>query len=251
MRFLSRFRSKTPCFSASLQPDAPFYAVGDVHGRIDKLHVLLDLLKAQAHPTASLILVGDYVDRGDQTAQVLQVLHQMQTNSAPGTMTCLRGNHEAMLLAFLDRPERNGARWLRYGGLQTLASYNLRLPPGPAESTDWVDIRDRLRAAIGPEIEAWLRALPLDWQSGNVYVCHAGADPDLPVTLQSEQTLLWGHPEFDTRPRTDGIWVVHGHTIVDAPCSNEGRISIDTGAYATGKLTAALIEEGSVQFLTT
>ena len=81
-------------------------------------------------------------------------------------------------------------------------------------------------------------------------VLHAAADPLCPLDQQSDSVLLWGHPEFFKIPREDGQWIVHGHTIVDAPTADKGRISVDTGAYATGRLTAASIADGSVDFVT-
>src|SRR6056297_3043779 len=98
---------------------------------------------------------------------------------------------------------------------------------------------------------AWLRARPLSWRSGNVWALHAGADPHQPLDSQGDEVLLWGHPAFRRSPRRDGQWVVHGHTIVEHPHTAEGRIAVDTGAYATGRLSAALIECGAVRFLQT
>ena len=152
-----------------------------------------------------------------------------------GAVTCLRGNHEQMLLDVLDRPARNGPRWLRYGGLQTLASFGLRGLPETASEAQWEDLRDRLRAALGPDLEMWLRALPTLWQSGNVAVVHAGADPALPMSAQSAEVLTWGHEAFERVPRRDGVWIVHGHTIV--------------GAYATGRLSCALVAPNQLEFL--
>ncbi|MEQ3748532.1 MAG: metallophosphoesterase family protein [Celeribacter sp.] len=223
--------------------------MGDIHGRADLLDRLLEKLHQQAPPDARLICVGDYVDRGEESARTLRDLHAL-TQQHPDHVICLMGNHEEMLLNFLDAPAQAGPSWLRHGGLQTLASFGLPAPaPGSSGATPdtaaWEDLRDRLRAALGPDLETWLRALPLRWSSGNVTVVHAGADPALPLEAQPAQALLWGHRDFTTTPRSDGHWVLHGHTITDAPQVQAGRIAIDTGAYATGRLTAALLEPGS------
>lgn len=249
MRLFRKQRASKPTFDAPIAPEDAFYAVGDIHGRDDLLLRLLERLAKDAHPTARLICVGDYVDRGDNSAQVLTRLHRMQSG-AGDMMTCLMGNHERMLLDFLDDPVRAGSRWQRYGGLQTLASY--RLPPvtETAPERDWLANRDRLRDAMGDELIGWLSDLPLIWQSGNMAVTHAGADPTLAINAQKSRTLLWGHPRFSEMPRTDGIWIVHGHTITRDPRAEEGRIPLDTGAFATDKLTAALIEPGRVEYLT-
>lgn len=249
MMFLKRLRLSKPTFSTPLAPDVPFYAVGDIHGRDDLLARLLDQLGGTPQPATPLICVGDYIDRGDDSAAVLRRLFRMQRD-AGNAMVCLRGNHEEMLLSFLDAPAQQGARWLRYGGLQTLASFRLAPIAATAPEADWNTLRDQLEEAMGEELVAWLRDLPFHWQTGNVVVTHAGADPGLPLEEQSPETLLWGHPEFESAPRQDGLWIVHGHTIVDQPMQNMGRISVDTGAYATGRLSAARVEEAKVTFVT-
>jgi serine/threonine protein phosphatase 1 len=104
---------------------------------------------------------------------------------------------------------------------------------------------------MGDAMIDWLRARPLSWGSGNVWSVHAGADPGLPMTRQPDEVLIWGHPAFRSTPRTDGQWVIHGHTIVDAPCAHLGRIALDTGAYATGRLSAAAISADGVDFIQT
>lgn len=246
-----RKRKTKPVFDSPLCPEGRFFAIGDLHG-CDSLFVrLLDRIEEVGAPGAQLLLVGDYVDRGDDSAKVLRRLFRMQADAGEEVMICLKGNHDQMLLDFLDNPLDSGLRWLRYGGLQTLASYGLPGVPQTAPEGRWLETRDRLREAIGADIERWLRTLPTRWQTGNVLVCHAGADPMCPPEDQSERSLLWGHPDFESTPRKDGTWVVHGHTITDRPRPQNGRIPVDTGAYATGRLTAALIETGKVQFFST
>ena len=238
-------------FSSPLRPAEPFCVIGDIHGRADLLAELADRI-AQTLPEMKVVCVGDYVDRGDDSAAVLRDLH-VESRREGSPLVCLAGNHEAMLLEFLDRPEESGARWLRYGGLQTLSSYGLREIGLSMRPERLSAARDELRAALPDGMEGWLRSLPLHWSSGNVAVVHAGAAPSLPIDGQDPNNLLWGHPEFETRERTDGTWVVHGHTVVEAPRMAGGRIAIDTGAYATGILTAAafLPDAAMPQFLST
>lgn len=246
-RLLDLLARRTPTsavFDAPLAPDTPLAVVGDVHGRLDLLDLLLGHLEAVA-PDHRIILVGDLVDRGEDSAGVLRRL------IGRPDITCLRGNHEAMCLGFLDNPEREGRRWLGNGGLQTLASFDLRglsLQPGPEALRQ---MRDRLAEAMGSAMIDWLRNLPVIFQDGNIAVIHAGADPLVSLEEQEESSLLWGHPRFGTVPRGDGIWVVHGHVIQAEPLAKAGRIAVDTGAYATGRLTAALIGAGEVRFLST
>ncbi len=229
-------------------PVRPLYAIGDIHGRDDLLSQLLERIAEDARGQPhDLVLVGDYVDRGESSAAVL---HRLRALDASDHVTCLMGNHEAMLLEFLDAPERSGRRWIRNGGLQTLASFGVGGVTETANGDRMAGIRDQLRAAMG-DTESWLRGLKTRFQSGNVLVVHAGADPRHPVDEQEEKTLLWGHPAFHAQPRQDGIWVVHGHTVVDTASARDGRISIDTGAYATGCLTALALREDEVRFLHT
>jgi len=156
-----------------------------------------------------------------------------------------------MMLDFLEHPLSSGPRWLRNGGLQTLASFGVSgltdTTTGPGLET----ARDALALAMGDGMIKWLKARPLYFQTGNVVVTHAGADPSLAIEDQDEVNLLWGHPDFSRKPRPDGLWIVHGHRIVDTPRAENGVISIDTGAYATNRLTAALIAPDSVEFIST
>ncbi|MCV2882222.1 metallophosphoesterase family protein [Actibacterium sp. XHP0104] len=232
---------------APLSPEAPFVAVGDIHGCDDLLAGLLDRLAAHDRQ-APLVFVGDYVDRGAYSAQVLARLQDMQ-QSRPAQVTCLRGNHEEMLLLFLGDPEKYGAYWLRYGGAATLSSFGLGWVNERATPEALRDAAHDLRAALGEGALGWLQSLPRAWHSGNVSVVHAGADPALPMDQQTDRALTWGHPDFLRLPRQDGRWVVHGHTITDEPGADQGRVAIDTGAYATGRLTAVHVTPGGATFL--
>jgi serine/threonine protein phosphatase 1 len=112
-------------------------------------------------------------------------------------------------------------------------------------------LRDSFRTALGDALETWLRNQPLIWQSGSLAVTHAGADPGLPISEQPADTLLWGHPDFFSKPRRDAIWVAHGHTIMERPLAGWGRISLDTGGYRTGRISMARVEpDGRIGFLT-
>lgn len=246
MQFLKRLMPKKHTFSGEILPETPFVAVGDVHGRADLMERLMEGLAAGPNADLPIVFVGDYVDRGEHSAEVLHVLHAHADDAG---VICLRGNHEEMLLNFLEDPAGQGPRWLRYGGLQTMASFGAPVVAQTAPDAAWTDARDALAKAMGAELIDWLYALPLRWQSGNVAVVHAGADPMQPLDMQDDRTLVWGHPKFDTEDRRDGVWVVHGHTIVDNAIAENGRISVDTGAYATGTLSAAVIAPREVSFL--
>lgn len=247
MKFLKRIttRSKKPedrIFDAALAPTEILIVVGDVHGCDALLAMMLDEIAQQEK--ARIVFVGDYVDRGEHSAQVLTRLHALAKDK-PKRTVFLRGNHEEMLLNFLDDPVRHSDRWLRYGGLQTLASYGIGGVSQTLGKVQATRIRDTLATAIGPEIAAWLRTMPTLFSSGNVAVVHAGADPNIAMDAQTDQSLVWGHPEFTKTVRDDGIWVVHGHTITDHVASVQGRIAVDTGAYATGHLSGVVIKKSA------
>ena len=234
-------------FSSPIAPDQPFLAIGDVHGRVDLVQHLEQLILEKA-PGLPAVFVGDYLDRVEQSAEVLDLL-MSASEHGPQPVHCLRGNHEDMCLKFLDHPVEYGARWLKFGGLQTLSSYGVKLIG--TDDKALLKLRDALAQAMGDAAIDWLRARPVHWRSGNVHVTHAGADPARPIDQQPERNLIWGHRDFAEKTRTDGQWVVYGHVVVDKPKAARGRIAIDTGAYATGRLTAALISHGTVEFLST
>lgn len=223
--------------------------IGDLHGRADLLEQIIEQIAAQVGSDLPLVFVGDFIDRGENSAEVLGLLQRLQASIWPAEVVCLMGNHEAMMLDFLDAPAADGGVWLRNGGVATLASYGIPLLERTSDALH--ASRDGLRAALGDGTEAWLRTLPLSHRSGNVFVAHAGADPHAPLDQQHSDHLLWGHPEFITTARGDGVWVAHGHMICPQPSATEGRISVDTGAYATHRLTAALLADGGCQFLST
>jgi len=230
------------------QSEHAFLAVGDLHGRADLL-LELDRLIEDRYIDWPVVFLGDYVDRGERTREVLELLMSVSAGSTP-MATCLMGNHERMLLDFLDTPDKSVRRWLHNGGLQTLASFGVTLPKRHFDDPVAQEaLRDDLAEKMGEPVIDWLRARPLKWHSGNVWAVHAGADPDKPMDAQSPDVLLWGHPRFRRQRRRDGQWIVHGHTVVDAPVACENRIAVDTGAYATGRLSAVAISPDGVTFL--
>lgn len=233
-----------PVFDAPLRPDRPLALIGDVHGQDPLLERLLDRPELAGR---QVVQVGDMIDRGEKSAGVLARLR------ARDEVIALMGNHELMCLGFLDTPEESGALWLRNGGLQTLASFGVGfagLRGGQAGAGELRAARDALAAAMGAELIDWIRARPRSWQSGNLLVTHAGADPALPPELQDPTALAWGCRGFERQTRSDGLWVAYGHRIVEEAHARDGRIAVDTGAYATGRLSAALVDEdGSLAFL--
>ena len=243
-------RGGAEAFSAPVDPgDGVIYAVGDVHGRHDLLARLLERIRADAAESGAaprIVFLGDYVDRGEGARETIDMLRGF-AETAEVAPVFLMGNHEQMLLDFLRDPS-TGPRWLRNGGLQTMASYGVSAA-GVMQSGDEAGaVRDALAEAMGRHVD-FLEALRLCHQAGNVFFAHAGADPAVPPEEQDVATLLWGSGRFHERVRDDGLWVVHGHIVVDLPSAEAGRIAVDTGAYFSGRLTAARISRGDVTFL--
>ncbi|TMV68218.1 serine/threonine protein phosphatase [Thioclava sp. BHET1] len=231
------------------EPEMRHYLIGDVHGCAELLERLLrqidiEIADRPNHP-ARIVFLGDLIDRGPDSAAVLALARERCAMGAESLM----GNHEAMLLEFLDRPE-TGGHWLRNGGAATLASFGLSPPETDPVSPKCLHLlATNLRAALPPGLETWLRARPLSLCSGTLWMVHAGADPELPMPEQQPEVLLWGHPAFESKARRDGLWIAHGHRIQPRPGTARGRIAVDTGAFATGILTAGCVDAGGIRFL--
>lgn len=238
---------KRPEFPA-LKPDVDFCAIGDIHGRHDLLLQITDQL-AEVSDMRQLVFLGDYIDRGPESAKVLRSLHELQGQFSG--VVCLRGNHEEMLLNFLSHPYEYGPMWQQFGGRQTLASFGVAPVFQGDPKEEWMLARDSLYRAMGDDLVGWVTDLPALWQTGNIACVHAGADPDISFLLQDQQSLTWGHDAFPYKQRQDGIWVIHGHTIVKEIGAHQGRIGIDTGAYATGLLSAISVTAGGYEVVTT
>jgi len=248
-----RGRRETARIDTVVEPEGRIYAVGDVHGAALLLERMIERIAAESRAEgepATLVMIGDYIDRGDSSRDVLDLLANLDAWPELSPVL-LQGNHEAMLLDFIDRGA-TPSRWLRFGGLQTLLSYGVGGLGvlGPAADGQAVeDLRAELAEQMADHLDL-LRGLSLSHSSGNVLFAHAGGDPALPVEMQSDRALVWGVPAFLEQPRTDGRWVVHGHYIVDVAHAANGRIAIDTGAYFSQRLSAARLGPGQLDFLT-
>ncbi len=241
-------RPQVPTIETVFEPERPFYAIGDIHGCYDQLRALMSKMDARANGDEARVFLGDTIDRGPDSARVLETLFTLQTAQSDN-VEVIMGNHERMMLDFIDDPSGRGARWLIHGGVETMNSFGVSGVKTVLDAEDALDLADRFEAALPTGMQDWLRRRPLQWQNGNMYCVHASMNPAKSVAEQSESALLWGHPEFLSVPRDDGLSIVHGHNIVSEPTVCDGRISIDTGAYQGGKLTAVLISYGSFEFL--
>ncbi|MEM9140485.1 MAG: metallophosphoesterase [Pseudomonadota bacterium] len=232
------------------------YAIGDIHGRADLLEALVEKILNDAlihqnrngaeHP-AEVVFIGDVIDRGPNTSAVLEFMTAIAEWPEIEPIFIL-GNHEEMLLSFLKDPVR-GKRWMRYGGYETLLSYNLALSGDVFEEDMLIRIAGELKQAMAVHLALLETFVPVH-RNGNLYFVHAGANPAVSMDAQQQQDLVWGNDAFLRTPRRDGNWVIHGHTVVEKPSVKGGRIAIDTGAYLTGALTAVKVSASEISFLT-
>jgi serine/threonine protein phosphatase 1 len=202
------------------------YAIGDIHGSLDKLRRLLGRCREHAGGRAmTFVFVGDYIDRGPDSAGVIRCLIDLQSGQRERVVTLL-GNHEAMALDVIAGaipPEP----WLSQGGAATLASYGVT---GPAD--------------LPREHVEWLRSLRRTYDDGQRFFVHAGVDPAQPLDAQEDDVLIWIREPFLSYRGEYGRLIVHGHTPVAAGkpdlCGN--RLNLDTGAVYGGPLTAAVFD---------
>lgn len=203
------------------------YAVGDVHGALHKLQALFARCEDHAGGRPhKYVFLGDYIDRGSQSAEVVRFLIGLQAEMTDN-FVALMGNHEAMLLAVVDG-SMPAEHWLWQGGEATLRSY------GVATAAELP--RDHLD---------WLRARPLSHDDGRRFFVHAGVNPRLPLDAQSDADLLWIREPFLDDARAYGRLIVHGHTPLagGVPDLRNNRLNLDTAAVFGGPLTAAVFAD--------
>lgn len=230
------------------------YAIGDLHGRADLFARLIDLIRADvaAHPGGyegkpMIVLLGDYVDRGPASAAVLDQIIALEQDPAFEVRSIL-GNHEDAMLAFLD-DRSSGVSWGRHGGSTTVSSYGLPAPGMDAGAAEWATTRERLRERVPAEHDAYLRRLQHYLVVGELIFVHAGLRPGVPLARQRLKDILYIREDFLDAPVDGGLVVVHGHTPDDEVYGAPNRICLDTGAYATGILTAARFDGGRAKLI--
>lgn len=247
-----------PSTSSSLgHPALPkgqlLYAVGDIHGRLDLLEAILELIADDAAAEANaeqrtLVFLGDYVDRGPDSRGVVE---RLITGSTQGFDThFLKGNHEAILLDFLQEAWRLD-HWLLNGGEATMRSYGVdtaRLALLGAPPEVW---RQAFAECLPGAHLRFFKSLKLNVSFGDYLFVHAGVRPGVPLAAQAEADLVWIRGPFLNHAEPFGKIVVHGHTPETMPVVRSNRIGIDTGAVFTGRLTALKLRDGARDFLQT
>ena len=239
---------KTPAPPA-LTDGLRIYAVGDIHGRLDLLDRVLQAIEVdlRERPVADhlLIFLGDYIDRGPDSAGVLDRLIEIRSHHQT---ICLKGNHEALLLEALAQPSSLEA-WTAVGGLSTLMSYGFN-PQGSLDAEKAQALVSSFVEALPPAHRDFLTALSLTYEIDDYFFVHAGVKPKVALAAQREDDLIWIRDEFLLHERPFDKYIVHGHTPMREPDVRSNRMNIDTGAFATSKLTCVAFEGSQHRFLT-
>ncbi|MDC0737882.1 metallophosphoesterase [Cognatishimia sp. SS12] len=230
----------------------PIYAVGDIHGQIDQLLIALDRIERDGGPDAPIVFLGDYVDRGPHSAAVIELLRKGLADGKP--WTALKGNHDRLFEWFLEETPRHdphlkvGHYWLHpdLGGQTTLASYGVAVPEGIRLEA----VHAEALKAVPQAHREFLRALTRWHQTDDHIFVHAGLRPDVPLTAQNEQDLVWIREPFLSDTRDFGKLIVHGHTARDYPEHCGNRVNLDGGAAYGRPLYPAVLQGRDVWLLT-
>ncbi len=227
----------------AVPPGERVYAIGDVHGCLGLLDELIARIEAdhdaRDEAVGRLVFLGDLIDRGPDSAGVVERVRELQ-RADRWRVDVLMGNHEESFLRALDE-ERGALRFfLKIGGRETLFSYGLS--PELYPTFDYDQLRDWMREHVPAAHAGWLAGLAQQVRAGDYVFVHAGVRPDVSLADQDERDLRWIRAEFLEYGADHEAMVVHGHTITDGVDERSNRIGIDTGAYATGVLSAIGLE---------
>jgi len=239
-RIRQLFRTAPDCAQPDIGPGERVYAIGDIHGRLDLFEALVAAIEAddaaRGAADTTIILLGDLVDRGPASAGVIAAARALQ---ARRKVRILAGNHEEMFLGSLDKLETLRA-FLRHGGRETVLSY-------PVDPDHYLELtleeaQALLRQVVPAEDIAFLRSFEDYISIGDYLFVHAGIMPEVPLEAQKTESMRWIREPFLSFKGDFGQVVVHGHTIIDEAEVLPNRIGIDTGAFASGRLTALGLE---------
>lgn len=241
-----RISGRRPSLPAGLR----IYAIGDVHGRLDLLDTLLARIEADTadRPASKVIHVflGDYVDRGPSSCQTIDRLIAHGTRNET---VFLKGNHESIAVKCLRDPTRF-EQWLRLGGIETLASYGVSLD-GVQDRRPIAMLQAAFHEALPAAHFRFFRDLQVSFACGDFFFVHAGVKPQIELSQQKESDLIWIREEFLTSSEDFGKIIVHGHTPTREVEVTTNRINIDTGAYATNRLTCLVIDGSELSLIDT
>lgn len=229
------------------------YAIGDVHGCLKELDLLLSLIKndLKASPVKkhTIVFLGDYVDRGPDSSGVVKRLRKLQ--KADPNVICLKGNHEDKFLEFLSNPRPLASGFFAYGGIETSTSFGIENKHLSEPLRNAAKIRDLLLDKISKKQLKFLRKLDLSASIGDYFFCHAGIRPGVKLKNQNAVDLMWIRQEFLMSPKLHAKIIVHGHTPQAEPEVLANRINVDTKCYDSGVLCCVVLEGKDHRFIQT
>ncbi len=234
------FRPRPLPVRAKVPAGERFYAIGDIHGRSDLFAALIDGIERDdcggGQIQSTVVLLGDLVDRGPDSAGVIELAMQWQAGRA---VELLVGNHEEMFLDSFD-DEAVLRHFLRHGGRETVLSYGV--DPRAYEEATLAELQSLMREAVPEAHQKYLASGKDHLVAGDYLFVHAGIAPGVPLCDQKQHHLRWIREPFLDHAEPHGHFVVHGHTITEGVDIRTNRLGIDTGAYRTGRLTALVLE---------
>lgn len=221
-----------------------FYVIGDIHGRLDLFDALIEAIeaddKAANAADTHMILLGDLVDRGANSAGVVKRTREWQETR---NVRILAGNHEDMFMESFEKPDIL-RHFLKHGGRETILSYGISKAQFDAMTLD--DLFDALPSIVPKAERDYIESFEEKIVAGDYLFVHAGIDPEVAIADQKRSDMLWIRDRFLNHKGALEKVVVHGHTIFDDVVNLGNRIGIDTGAFRSGVLTA-LVLEGDTQ----
>lgn len=240
--------------SCRTPPDTVIYAVGDIHGRADLLAAIQALIAADAPRRRArhkqVVYLGDYVSRGVDSREVVDRVRGWLPEGFE--RIALKGNHEDLLLRFLDGELDTGRHWFDYDGLDTLAHYGVAIDDRRVrDDASVAALRDRFAAALPHAHLDFFRSLPASHRAGGYCFVHGGVRPGVALADQTDHDRMWIRKPFLESDADHGAVVVHGHSIAPRPVVRHNRIGIDTAAYRSGILTCLVLEGEALDFLQT
>ena len=241
-KLVKYFFAKNARVEPALPEDLRIYCIGDVHGRDDLLLEIHEKINEDAGDFSGqivIVYIGDFVDRGMYSKEVVEILigHPFPDFDC----IYLRGNHEQTLLDFLQEASV-GPAWLSFGGQATLASYGAAVTKIPTRREEFVEIQRSLREKLPRSHLEFINKTKLSYTAGSYFFVHAGVNPKYSLARQQPEDLMWIRDQFISSNKHYEKIIVHGHTVTDEPELLPNRIGIDTGAYASGRLTCLVLQ---------
>lgn len=234
--------------------DTVIYAIGDIHGRLDLIDAIHQRIAADAMRRTArrrqVVYLGDYVSRGPDSRGVVDRVREWLPEGFE--LITLKGNHEDLMLRFLEGEIGTGRHWLDYGGLEAMAAYGVDIADRDArDDASVIALGDGLARRLPPSHLEFFRALRISHRAGDYLFVHAGVRPGVPLSRQSDRDCLWIRKAFLHSDADHGAVIVHGHCISEQPEMRHNRIGIDTGAYRSGVLTCLVLDGENCSFLQT